>query len=77
MSYPLTHPIYTQGSCLNAHDAISKIKQRFDEYSEEKYVNFVGLRLCDLEEVQKAFPNHIITNTGSAISTYCEVRPKA
>ena len=75
MNYPLTLPIYTCGSCRSAQDAIWKIQQRFNEYSEQKYVNFVGLKLSDLEEVQKAFPNHVITNTGSEFSTYCEVRP--
>lgn len=73
--YGLTHPVYTQGACKSASDAINKINQMFDKYGQEKYVNFVGLPISELDEVQAAFPNHVIKNTGSEHLTYCEVRP--
>lgn len=77
-SYPLDHPVYVAGECTSAQDCITKVNDRFKEYSSEKYVNFVGLSLVDLPIVQKYFEEtHTITNTaGKGSRPYYEVRPK-
>lgn len=76
--YPLTHPIYTRGSCCSAQDAIQKINERQQEYGTGKYINFIGrMPLSDLPIVQAAFPNHTIRNTAATgWSPYYEVRPR-
>lgn len=77
-SYPLDHPVYTQGACFSSQDCITKINDCFKDYSPQKYVNFVGLPLADLPTVQNYFEQtHTITNTAKKGSApYYEVRPK-
>ena len=76
-SFPLDHPTYTSGSVYNSADAIQKIQAKLDVYGPGKYVNFVGLKLADLPEVQKAFPDYIIKNTaGEGFTPYYEMRPR-
>lgn len=77
MEYSLTDPIYTAGLCGSSSSAIKKIEKIFKEYGEGKYVNFVGLPINELDEVQAAFPDHTIINSGSDVITYCEVRPRS
>lgn len=72
--YPLTHPVYTQGGCNDAYDAIRKIKEIHQTYGENKYVNFVAMKTSELPIVQESFPNHIVTCTMT--DWYYEVRPK-
>ena len=75
-SFPLTHAVYTKGSCYSAQDAINKIKQCQEEFGYGKYINFVGMPISDLPQVQEAFPYHVIENTAGQWSPYYEVKPK-
>jgi hypothetical protein len=71
-NYSLEHPVYTVGSVSSNEDAIHKIKEQFAKYSEKKYVNFVGT-VTNLNVIQVAFPNHIVSEKWVG---YYTIRPK-
>ena len=75
-SLPLTHAVYTKGSCGSAQDAIYKILRLQEEFDTGKYINFVGMPISDLPEVQQAFPDHVIENTAGQWTPYYELKPK-
>lgn len=74
-TFDLTHPAYIAGSNNAASNVIEKIRDKFREFGEGKYVNFINLPLSELPQVQAAFPNHTVKNTNSSGSIYYEVRP--